>query len=580
MDETPATLQQQQKMAEKDSPAPKEFRKRKKRLLQQIANQMDFYFSSANITKDRFMGSLLRDSPYVDLETFFKFNKLRSMTNDIAFLRKAISKSSLLELSEDGLQVRRKVAVEVKGNVLHCTIYVENIPSNADHDWVRQVFGQYGTIDYISLPRYHRSGRPKGFAFVEFKVPEMANSALEAFGALECKIPPTTDPAELQSIKAFEGNTEQQVEGDSHVESHSDNQSVEKESDGEKSLEVSVGEGENVKKRKLDSASEEINEKKRKKSKEENKSDDMAEQGGKEMDASVSESQQGTDGGEEPTSGKEESKSDDMTGQEEKEMDASESEPQRGTDGGEEPSSGGKKKKKKRKRKKREKEVIDSIYLRVMSKEDWKKLRNKYLNTQRENMRLLKMQLQERYHQEHFRQRHTKWNMECDQNHDMEQTQEAQEAQEEAVADSRLEKDQSLKPQFTPNSVIKISFEEPPHDPKKLKDTVKEGSGVAYVDVSATERDVFVRFTSEEAAAAYRKTGCWSRMEILSGTEEEEYWDRILSCWTQRRNKKSKQNGKQSQSCIGELRGREKLFLKAFRDAQNTKCNSHIVFDD
>ncbi|XP_063874965.1 la-related protein 7-like [Scylla paramamosain] len=540
MDETPAP-QQQPEAAGKEAPASKEFRKRKKRLLQQIADQMDFYFSAANITKDRFMSSLLRDGPYIDLQTFFKFNKIRSMTSDITFLRKAISKSSLLELSEDGLQVRRKAAVEVKENELHCTIYVENIPSNADHDWVRQVFGEYGTIDYISLPRYHRSGRPKGFAFVEFKAPEMANSALEAFGALECKIPPTTDPSELQSIKTFEGNTGQHMAGESHMEPHSDDQSVDKESDGGKNMEISVGEGESVKKRKLDSVSEETNEKKRKKSKEESKSDDTAEQG-------------------------------------EKNMDASESEPQAGTDGGEEPSSGGKKKKKKRKRKKKEKEVIDSIYLRVMSKEDWKKLRNKYLNAQRENMKLLKMQLQERYHQPHFRRHNAGRNMECDQNHDMEQSK----AQEAAVIGGRLEKDQSLKPQFTPNSVIKISFEEPPHDPKKLRETVREGggSGVAYVDVSATERDVFVRFTSEESAGAYKKTGCWSRMEVLSGAEEEEYWRRIISCWTQRRNKKSKQNGKRSQSCGGELRGREKLLQKAFRDAQNTKCNSHIVFDD
>lgn len=540
MDETPAP-QQQPEEAGKEAPASKEFRKRKKRLLQQIADQMDFYFSSANITKDRFMGSLLHDGPYVDLQTFFKFNKIRSMTNDIAFLRKAISKSSLLELSEDGLQVKRKAAVEVKENELHCTIYVENIPSNADHDWVRQVFGEYGTIDYISLPRYHRSGRPKGFAFVEFKAPEMANSALEAFGALDCKIPPTTDPAELQSIKTFEDDAGQQMAGESHVESSSDDPSADKESDGGKSMEVPAEEGENIKKRKLDSASEETNEKKRKKSKEEGKCDDTAEQG-------------------------------------EKEMEASESEPQPGTDGGEEPSSGEKKKKKKRKRKKKEKEVIDSIYLRVMSKEDWKKLRNKYLNMQRENMKLLKMQMRERYHKQHFWGHNAGWNNERDHNHDIEQ----HNAQEATVVSGRLEKDQSLKPQFTPNSVIKISFEEPPHDPKKLRETVREGggSGVAYVDVSPTERDVFVRFTDEEAAGAYKKTGCWSRMEILSGAEEEEYWERVISCWNQRRAKSNKKNRQRPQSCGGELRGREKLLQKAFRDAQNTKCNTHIVFDE
>ena len=540
MEETP-TPQQQPEASEKEATASKEFRKRKKRLLRQIADQMDFYFSAANISKDRFMSGLLSRDPYIDLHTFFKFNKIRSLTNDIEYLKKAVTKSSILELSEDSLKVRRKVPVEVKHSELQCTIYVENIPSNADHDWVRQVFGEYGTIDYISLPRYHRSGRPKGFAFVEFKTPEMANSALEAFGALECKIPTTTDPAQLQSIKTFEGNSGDQIKEESRLESDSDTHSVDKESSSVRSTELLEKDDENVKKRKLDDTSEETNGKKRKAIKDENESDDL-------------------------------------TQKEEKIMDANESESQVGIEGTEEPSTVGKKnKKKKRKRKKKEKEVIDSIYLRVMSKEDWKKLRNKYLNAQRENMKLLKMELQERYHQPQYRRYNTERNVEY-QYHDMEQDRN----QETAFTDDTVQKDQSLKPQFTPNSVIKISFEEPPQDPKKLRETIREGggSGVAYVDVSATERDVFVRFTAEESAAAYKKTGCWSRMEVLSDAAEEEYWKRIISCWSQRRNKKNKQGGRQSQGCGGELRGREKLLQKAYREAQNTKCNSHVVFDD
>lgn len=541
MEETPAAPEQPE-TAGKEAVVPKEIRKRKKRLLKQIADQMDFYFSAANITKDRFMSGLLSEDPYIDLQTFFKFNKIRSMTTDVDFLRKAISKSSILELSEDGLKVKRKTEVELKENELQCTIYVENIPSTADHDWVRQVFGEYGTIDYISVPRYHRSGRPKGFAFVEFRTSEMANSALEAFGALECKISPTIDPSQLQSIKTFEGSSEEQGAEEGEMKSECNSQNGDKESDNTKNMETS-GEEEKGKKRKLgEDAVEEANEKKRKVENDESTSDSIAQQG--------------------------------------ESMDAHENKPLKGTEEEEEPSAAGKKsKKKKRKRNKKGKEVIDSIYLRVMSKEDWKKLRNKYLNTQRENMKLLKMQLQDRHHQQHqFRKRPGEWNVERDSNCDVEQDT----SQETTVRKNSAQIDHSLKPQFTPNSVIKISFEEPPQDPKKLRETIREGGGggVAYVDVSATERDVFVRFLSEEAATSYKKMGCWSRMEVLSGMEEEEYWKRIISCWTQRRSKKSKQNGKQSQNFPGELRGREKLLQKALKEAQNTKCNSHIVFDD
>lgn len=539
MEQTPAALEQPE-AAGKEAMAPKEPRRRKKLLLKQIADQMDFYFSAANITKDRFMSSLLSEDPYIDLQIFFKFNKLRSMTTDVEFLRKAISKSSILELSEDGLKVRRKTDVEVKNNELQCTIYVENIPSNADHDWIRQVFGGYGTIDYISVPRFHRSGRPKGFAFIEFKTPEMANTALEAFGALECKIAPTIDPGQLQSIKTFEGNSGEQEPEGSENKSECENQNGAKDSEPAKSMEAS-GEEEKGKKRKLgDDATEETSEKKRRVGDDEGMSDSVAQQ--------------------------------------EERMDALESKPQDGTAGEEQPPATGKKsKKKKRKRNKKAKEVIDSIYLRVMSKEDWKKLRNKYLNTQRENMKFLKMQLQDR-HQQQYRKRHGEWSAERDSHRAVERDT----SQETTARSKSAPLDHHLKPQFTPNSVIKISFEEPPQDPKKLRETIREGGsgGVAYVDVSATERDVYVRFLSEEAAASYKKTGCWSRMEVLAGAEEKEYWERIISCWTQRRTKKNKQSGKQSQNFPGELRGREKLLQKALKEAQNTKCNSHIVFDD
>lgn len=146
----------------------------------------------------------------------------------------------------------------------------------------------------------------------------------------------------------------------------------------------------------------------------------------------------------------------------------------------------------------------------------------------------------------------------------------------------KRKKNKSTKPNFIPNAIIKISFEEPPQDPKKLRETIRKGGGegVAYVDASVMERNVFVRFLSEEAAAAYKKSGCWSRMEILSGAEEEEYWNNINICWSQNRGKRKKQTGDGTTGISNQERGREKLLLKAFRESQNPKPSQHIVFED
>lgn len=83
----------------------KRIRHRKKQLYENIMKQMEFYFSDANLTKDRFLGELVKKDPYVPLETFLKFNKLRSLTQDINDIAKAMKHSTLLELSEDRLKV-------------------------------------------------------------------------------------------------------------------------------------------------------------------------------------------------------------------------------------------------------------------------------------------------------------------------------------------------------------------------------------------------------------------------------------------------------------------------------------------
>lgn len=83
----------------------KRVRHRKKQLYENILKQMEFYFSDANLTKDRFLGDLVKTDPYVPLETFLKFNKIRSMSTDLTDIAKAMKNSSMLELSEDRLKV-------------------------------------------------------------------------------------------------------------------------------------------------------------------------------------------------------------------------------------------------------------------------------------------------------------------------------------------------------------------------------------------------------------------------------------------------------------------------------------------
>lgn len=46
-------------------------------------------------------------------------------------------------------------------------IYVGNLPFSATEDEIRTLFGQYGTVESVSLITDRDTGRPRGFGFVE-----------------------------------------------------------------------------------------------------------------------------------------------------------------------------------------------------------------------------------------------------------------------------------------------------------------------------------------------------------------------------------------------------------------------------
>ncbi|KAJ8915852.1 hypothetical protein NQ315_004666 [Exocentrus adspersus] len=181
--------------------APKKGRHRKKQLYNSILHQMEFYFSDSNLSKDRYLSQLISENPYVDISVFLKFNKIRKLNCSIEDIQKAISKSDLIELSEDKEKICRKKPVKVKENVDECTIYVENIKADANHD-----FSEFGTVVYVSVPKYKQNKGNKGFAFVEFDTEKEALNALSYFESIGCRMPSEMNPEDLKSITTFEGN--------------------------------------------------------------------------------------------------------------------------------------------------------------------------------------------------------------------------------------------------------------------------------------------------------------------------------------------------------------------------------------
>ena len=185
-------------------------RPRKRDYYDKLCKQMEFYFSDANITKNRMMFELVTKSEFADLSVFLDFNKVKEITSNLKHLQKSLSVSKMLVLSPDLKGVKRRIPysptkIKSEEETEACTIYVENVPAHVNHEWLETIFQVFGPIAYISVPKFKHNGQPKGFAFVEFKTAEYAGRCLEAYGQEGACLSEEIDPSNLLSVKTFEG---------------------------------------------------------------------------------------------------------------------------------------------------------------------------------------------------------------------------------------------------------------------------------------------------------------------------------------------------------------------------------------
>ncbi|XP_071455738.1 la-related protein 7 [Hetaerina americana] len=633
----------------------KRVRRRRKKAYQAIRQQMEFYFSDANLTKDRFLSKLVEQYPYVDLEIFLKFNKIRALTNSVEELANALSKSEFLSLSEDRTQVARLTPIQRNVCEDECSIYVEGLPPDAKHEWLQEMFSVYGKVVYVSIPKYKHNGKLKGFAFVEFESAEATNKALEAFHAAGCCLPTDMAPEQLCSVATFEpgegkrqvGIIEQSGNGEEGG-GRGDEGCKQEEGGEEKRVEGGVDEGEvgtgvqhtsaeNVfptgkekrkKRRKRDendgdTENEEEAEDKRETFESEKNSSPVAKkrkhqreaeedeeapdegvcalqgEGGKgggseEEDGgskerkkrkrrrddsggeeSVKEVSQVVEEKEGEAAGEAQKKRKRKKGEEEGEVREDETEKKRGRTEGvsvqpestAEPMEEVKTKRKKRNRNKNEKMEEEPLGLRILSRKDWKRLRNKYLTLQRKNMQMLRAQMMGTGWGGNY------WGGECE-DHSIEKHRAGEMVKGEETPEA-MEKDKASegkggKPrvQFVPGVIVKIQFKEPVELARKFKDEVRnlpKSDSVAYIDVKDAAIAAYIRCHTAEAAKDLLKDLPWEDRSILEGGEEKEYWGKILKDRAEKIDKKIRVN----------QRGRDKILRKA-----ENLMGKHLRYDN
>ncbi|OAF69528.1 hypothetical protein A3Q56_02726 [Intoshia linei] len=161
-----------------------------------VLNQIEFYMGDANLRRDRFMSSEIYNSVdgYVALSVFLKFNKIKSLDVDENFLKNALKPSNNLEVDGTRNMVKRIIPFVSSETLDENVIYADNLPKPIDMDNINKVFGEYGKIYYISLPKYHSTRDFKGFAFVEYSSKEEADLACKKLNLYKGSSPPSSFP--------------------------------------------------------------------------------------------------------------------------------------------------------------------------------------------------------------------------------------------------------------------------------------------------------------------------------------------------------------------------------------------------
>lgn len=506
-------------------------RRRKKKLFKSIRYQMEFYFSDANLRKDRYMSELVHkdEEGYVDLEVFLTFHKIRALTADVKDIAAAISSSEMLQMDDAHRRVRRCTELAAKPDVDECTLYVERLPLHADHAWLKGIFSRHGQVLYVSLPRYRHNNRIKGFAFIEFASSEDVDRACRHFGYQdvnskkpEATSEPTAEPTAKSTASADEVPT---------VETSEDK--------------VEDEDGPPAKRRK---------------------------QGGGSR----------TGGGVAPPP--QEEAAGGSSSEAESSDDAGEALEDEGEDADAQVSSGAAKKKKKtRKRKKKSQQHSEAKdkephSLVVMPKCEWKRLRNKYLALQKATMAQIKRTL--------MLPPSGNTPMPSPSHSALASPAPGNVAEEAAGEDDTLpdqgsrmdveEQDNQQGTQaptldFQPGVIIKLLTEKPVSNTTEFKNNIRQLANVAYVDVMEGDSVAYVRCANAEAASQFiekQKDSFCGSLALLTGDEEKTYWDKITLDRETRRSQKTRQK----------KRGVEKVIAKAQKMMQ--KKNQHIRFDD
>jgi len=102
-------------------------------------------------------------------------------------------RSSLRQPDADRSRGSRSARFDSGLGITAVKVYVGNLPFTATEDEIRDLFGEYGQVNDVTMISDRETGRPRGFGFIEFQDEAAGREAISQldgkdFGGRQLKV--------------------------------------------------------------------------------------------------------------------------------------------------------------------------------------------------------------------------------------------------------------------------------------------------------------------------------------------------------------------------------------------------------
>lgn len=189
-------------------------------LMTRIVAQVEFYFSDANVAKDKFLLKHIRRNKegYVSLKLVSSFKKVKQLTKDWRVVAHSLGKvSAKIQINDVGTKIRRTEPLpDLEEVPVTCAVLALGLPlEKPSIQSVSQLFGSCGDIAFIrvvragtavpqdlkSLAAKHPQLTDSHCAWVEFETPEAAKAAIDITNEDGMKVVPIFPEAKKKEEK-------------------------------------------------------------------------------------------------------------------------------------------------------------------------------------------------------------------------------------------------------------------------------------------------------------------------------------------------------------------------------------------